>query len=84
MPWLVFTVAGALALSAALHHLGPAVMVLAGTGLPFALLALLSVANGMRRLRTGEIASGMALEVLGLGGILLLAVMGRWAWLNYF
>lgn len=84
MPWLVFIIAAALALSAGLHHLGPAVLVLAGTGLPLAVLAAFSAGVGLHRLRAGAIASGMALEALGLGGVFLLAAMGRWAWVNFF
>jgi hypothetical protein len=55
-----------------------------GTGLPLAVLALISTGAGLRRMRTGDIAHGLALEGLGLGSVILLAVMGRWAWVNYF
>jgi hypothetical protein len=84
MPWLVVIVVAGLAASASVHHLGPALAVLIGTGVPLAGLALLSTGMGVRRLRAGNLPSGVALEALGCGSILLLVAVGRWAWINYF
>lgn len=84
MTWLVIIASLVLVGSAGLHHLGPAFAVLVGTGLPLAVLALVSTGAGLRRMRTGDITHGLALEALGIGSVVLLAVMGRWAWVNYF
>lgn len=84
MAWLVIVASLVLLGAAGLHHLGPAFAVLLGTGLPLAVMALISTGAGVRRLRAGDVAQGLALEALGLGSVLLLALMGRWAWMNYF
>ena len=84
MAWLVIITSLVLVGSAGLHHLGPAFAVLMGTGLPLAILALISSGAGLRRMRTGDIARGLALEALGLGSMILLAVMSHWAWVKYF
>lgn len=84
MPWLVIVIIAPLMVSASLHHLGPAIAVLAGTGIPLAILGLCSAGLGLRRLKAGEIPSGVALEALGLGSVLILAAMARWAWVNFY